>query len=40
MIEKLSGALIVGIITAYLIAPQVVAGAIWETALAFVTYWN
>jgi hypothetical protein len=40
MSEKLSGVIIVGVIVAYLIAPQVVAGAIWDTANAFVNYWQ
>ena len=39
MIEKLSGVIIVGVIVSYLIAPQAIAGAIWDTANAFVNYW-
>jgi hypothetical protein len=40
MSEKLAGVIIVGVIVAYLIAPQAVAGVIWEAGNAFVNYWQ
>lgn len=40
MSERLAGAVIVALIVSYLIAPQAVAGAIWDTANAFVNYWQ
>lgn len=38
--ERLALLTIVGVFLAYLIAPQAVAGVIWDTANTIVTYWQ
>ena len=40
IVERLSGVIILAVIVSYLIAPQAVAGIIWDTANAFVNYWQ
>jgi dolichol kinase len=39
-LEGTLAALAVAFVIAYLIAPQFVAGLIWNAGLAVVTYWN
>lgn len=40
ILERLAGLVIVALIVSYFLAPQAVAGAIWDTANAILNHWT